>query len=139
MTEPAGAAATPVLNTAPSAFRSDHGKTRLLAAGGVLGALAASSCCILPLVLFGMGAGGAWIGTLSALSPYQPIFIAITVGFLGTGFYLVYRKPAADCAADGACAQPLPRRSVKLVLWAATVLGAAAAAFPYIAPALLGV
>ena len=98
MTEPAGTAATPFSTTAPSAFRSDHGKTRLLAAGGVLAALAASSCCILPLVLFGLGASGAWIGTLAALSPYQPIILAITVGFLGTGFYLVYRKPAADCA-----------------------------------------
>jgi mercuric ion transport protein len=28
---------------------------RLMAAGGLLGALAASSCCILPLVLFSLG------------------------------------------------------------------------------------
>ena len=139
MTEPAATAATSVSNTVSSAFQSDHGKARLLAAGGILGALAASSCCILPLVLFGLGAGGAWIGPLSALSPYQPIFLAVTVGFLGTGFYLVYRKPAVDCADDAACVQPVPRRSVKVALWAATTLAAAAAAFPYIAPTLLGV
>ena len=34
---------------------------KLVAAGGVIGALAASSCCILPLVLFGLGVSGAWI------------------------------------------------------------------------------
>ncbi len=67
--------------------------TRLLATGGVLGALAASSCCIVPLVLFTLGVGGAWIGNLTALAPYQPLFAALTLGFLGAGFYLVYRRP----------------------------------------------
>ena len=33
-----------------------------MAAGGLIGALAASSCCILPLVLFALGVSGAWIG-----------------------------------------------------------------------------
>ena len=55
----------------------------ILAAGGVLGAIAASSCCIVPLALFGLGVGGAWIGNLTALAPYQPIFVAVTLGFLG--------------------------------------------------------
>src|SRR5262249_51569837 len=35
---------------------------RLMAAVGLVGALAASSCCILPLVLFSLGVSGAWIG-----------------------------------------------------------------------------
>jgi mercuric ion transport protein len=34
----------------------------LLAVGGLLGGVAAPSCCILPLVLFGLGVSGAWIG-----------------------------------------------------------------------------
>jgi mercuric ion transport protein len=114
-------------------------RERLFATGGIFGAIAASSCCIVPLVLFSLGASGAWIGTLSALSPYQPIFVAVTVAFLGAGFYLVYRKPIYACAEDRACARPLPRRSVKMALWSATVLVAAAAAFPYVAPRLLGV
>ncbi len=32
---------------------------KLLTAGGVVGALAASSCCIVPLVLFGLGVSDA--------------------------------------------------------------------------------
>src|SRR5262245_33531668 len=72
----------------------DAGRQRLVAAGGILGALAASSCCIIPLVLFSLGIGGAWIGTLTALAPYKPFFVAGTTGVLGYGFYLVYRKPA---------------------------------------------
>ena len=65
---------------------------KLLTAGGVLGALAASSCCILPLVLFGLGVSGAWIGHLTRLAPYQPYFIAGTAGCLGLGYWLRYRR-----------------------------------------------
>jgi len=110
-----------------------------VAAGGLLGAVAASSCCILPVALFSLGMGGAWIGNLTALAPYQPIFVAISLGLLGYGYWLVYRRPKAACADTAACARPMPNRMVKLVLWIATVLVAAAVAFPYAAPYLLGV
>jgi len=110
-----------------------------IAAGGLLGALAASSCCLLPLALFSLGIGGAWIGNLTALTPYQPYFVAATLGCLGAGFYLVYLRPRRACAAGGACARPLPGRVVKTSLWVATVLVAASLAFPYAAPGLLGV
>jgi mercuric ion transport protein len=118
--------------------RSDGRKAELAAAGGVLGAVAAISCCIMPLVFFALGISGAWIGNLTALAPYQPIFIGATLGFLAAGYYLVYRKPRAACAEGEVCARPLPRWGVKLALWAATALVALALAFPYVAPALLG-
>ena len=111
----------------------------LVAAGGILGAIAATSCCIVPLALFSLGITGAWIGTLAALTPYQPIIIPITGGFLGYGYYLVYWKPKNAYAEGSACARPLPNRIVKSALWSATVLVAAAIAFPYVAPGLLGV
>ena len=115
------------------------GKKSWIAAGGVLGAIGASSCCILPLTLFSLGISGAWMGNLTALAPYQPIFVAVTLGFLGYGYWLVYRKSKAACADGAPCAQSLPNRFVKISLWAATFLVGAAMAFPYIAPALLGV
>ena len=40
-------------------------KKSLFASGGLLGALAMSSCCILPLTLFSLGVTGAWIGNLT--------------------------------------------------------------------------
>ena len=115
------------------------GQRAWVAAGGILGAIAASSCCILPLVLFSLGISGAWIGNLTALAPYQPIFVAVTIGFLGYDYWLVYWKPTVACADGVACPQPLPNHIVKYALWAATVLVAAAIAFPYVAPTLLGV
>ncbi len=111
----------------------------LVAAGGVLGALAAASCCLLPLALFGLGATGAWIGALSSLAPYQPIFVVISAGFLIGGFWMVYRKPKAEFVEGAYCARPVSARIVKSALWSAAALVVAAAAFPYVAPQLLGV
>lgn len=109
---------------------------KLTALGGVLGALAASSCCVLPLLLFSVGIGGAWIGNLTALAPYQPVFAAFTLAVLGLGFWRVY-GPRRACAEGGACARPLPNRLVKASLWLATVLIAVALAFPYLASLFL--
>lgn len=116
----------------------DH-RLAWLAVGGALGALASSSCCILPVLLFSLGAGGAWLGNLSALSPYQPIFIVITLGLLGGGFRLVHHRPQRSCGSLQSCVQPAPRTVVKLALWISAFLLAAAVAFPYVAPSLLGV
>jgi len=118
--------------------REEVGRQRLVAVGGILGALAASSCCIVPLLLFSIGIGGAWIGNLTALAPYKPLFVAGTAVLLGYGFYLVYWKPRRACADGAACARPIPNRVVQLALWIATVLVMAAFAFDIIAPLLLG-
>lgn len=117
--------------------RGEVGRQRLIAVGGIFGALAASSCCIVPLLLFSLGIGGAWIGNLTALAPYKPVFVAGTAGLLGYGFYLVYWKPRRACAEGAACARPISNRLVQLGLWIATVLVIAAFAFDYVAPLLL--
>jgi mercuric ion transport protein len=108
----------------------------LMAVGGLLGALAASSCCLLPLVLFGLGVSGAWIGKLTQLAPYQPFFIAATIACLGYGYWLVYRSSKL-CAGGEACARPLSIRLVQLGLIVATVLVIAAIGFDVLAPLLL--
>jgi mercuric ion transport protein len=109
----------------------------LIATGGLLGALAASSCCILPLALFGLGVGGAWIGNFTRLASYQPCFIAATVSLLGCGYWLVYRPSTCACADDEACARPLPNRLVKAGLIAATILVLVALGFDFLAPLFL--
>jgi mercuric ion transport protein len=109
----------------------------LMAAGGLLGALAASSCCILPLALFGLGVSGAWIGNFTRLAPYQPYLIAATLAFLGYGYWLVYRSSTRSCADGAACARPLPNRIVKISLLLATILVVAALGLDFIAPLFL--
>jgi len=110
---------------------------RLMAAGGLVGALAASSCCILPLVLFSLGVSGAWIGNFTRLAPYQPYFIAVTIGCLGYGYWLVYRSTKLACADVDACARPLPNRLVTTGLIVASLLAVAALGFDFLAPLFL--
>ena len=114
------------------------GRTRtLLAFGGILAAFGAASCCVLPFTLFTLGISGAWIGNLTALEPYQPLFAILAFGAIGSGFYLVYRKPKAACADDSYCASPRSTRVAKTGLWTATVLVIVALAFPQLAPLFL--
>lgn len=127
---------TPVTVTTTEGSGGERSRVRLIAAGGILGALAASSCCIVPLVLFSLGISGAWIANFTALAPFKPYFAVGTLALLGYGYHLVYVKPKQACA-DGSCARPLPNRLVKSSLWIATVLVVVALAFDYIAPLLL--
>ncbi len=95
---------------------------RLAATGSVFGALLASTCCIAPLVLLTLGVSGAWIGTLTALEPYKPYFIAVTLSFLALGFWQVYVKPRKACDPESYCASAQSRWIVKTALWLSTVL-----------------
>lgn len=105
----------------------------LLPVASLLAALATSSCCLLPFVLFTLGVSGAWIGNLTALAPYQPVFLAIAMASIGAGFYRVYRRPsAAACAPVSACADPRAGRITKAALWSATALAVTGVAVPWI-------
>jgi len=97
-------------------------RKNMAATGGVIGALLASSCCILPLLLVIMGVGGSWIGSLSELNVYQPYFIVFASLCLGAGFRQVYIKPRQSCEADSYCAKPGSGILIKSVLWGATLL-----------------
>lgn len=112
-------------------------RTIAMAVASVLTALAASSCCVIPLVLFTLGVSGAWIGNLTVLAPYQPFFVLLTLAFLARGFFMVYRKPKAACAPGSYCATPRSDRIANIGLWTATVLIAIALAFPYLSPLLI--
>lgn len=132
---PGTAGVAPAVADQPASTRGEVGRQRLVAVGGILGALAASSCCVVPLILFSLGIGGAWIGNLTALAPYKPLFVAGTASLLCYGFYLVHWKPRWASADDAACAPgSQPRRSAL-----ALDLVAAAFAFDYVAPLLLRV
>jgi len=109
--------------------------------GSVAAALAASACCVGPLVFALLGIGGA--GFLVALEPYRPMFTVVTLGLLGVGYYLTYRTPGAVTAGstetvgdDCGCEMPKTNRAGKRMLWAATGLVAVALMFPYLTPYL---
>ena len=118
----------------PAAESQGEGRKGLLAAGGVLGAILASTCCIVPLLLVTLGISGAWISNLTALEPYKPVFIVITLGFLAAGYWQVYVKPKQACEDGSYCASPASDRVVKSALWIATLLVLLALTITYWAP-----
>lgn len=102
-----------------------------------LGALAMTSCCILPLVLVSFGVGGVWIAQLTALYAYKWYTFAISAAFLSYGFWKAYRPVEAQLCQGGSCAKPLSRTLMRGILWAAAVIVAVAMIFPYLTPYIL--
>ncbi len=121
------------INPSPADGTSPTRRGLAAVAAGVLAAIGASLCCVAPLVLVSLGLGGAWVGRLTALEPYRPVFIGITVGFLVLAFYKLYVAPRR-CAPDEACAVPSTLRNQRIIFWVVTVLVAALLAFPWYAP-----
>lgn len=97
-------------------------KRRIFAAGGVIGAILASTCCVVPLLFVTLGISGAWIGSLTALEPYKPYFAAVALVFIGLGFRQVYFKAKPACVDGSYCAKPQSAVITKAALWLSTVV-----------------
>jgi mercuric ion transport protein len=105
--------------------------------GSLVGALAMTSCCILPLVLVSFGVGGVWIAQLTALYAYKWYTFAFASAFIGYGFWKVHRAEQGECREGATCTRPVNRRIMKASLWLAAVVTTIAMIFPYITPYIL--
>ena len=103
-----------------------------LAAGG-LAAILASTCCLGPLVLITLGFSGAWIGNLTVLEPYRPVFIGAALVALFFAYRRIFR-PATACEPGEVCAIPQVKSAYKVLFWLVAALVVVALAFPYVAP-----
>jgi mercuric ion transport protein len=117
-------------NTPTSSPATEHGGKALLAGG--LAALFASACCLGPLVLIMVGVSGAWISHLTALEPYQPLFMGASLAALFFAARSIWR-PTAVCEPGQVCATPRVNRTYKLLFCVVVLLLATAMAFPLIA------
>ena len=97
-----------------------------LLTGGVFAGLAASLCCVGPLLSLSLGLGSfaasAWF------AQWRPVLLAFTFALLGLAWWLTYRRPKADCA-DGTCAQP-PGKAARISLWLGTLVALGSAVYP---------
>jgi copper chaperone CopZ len=113
-----------MLNGNPSRERAQA----LSLGGAVLAALAASSCCIGPLIVAALGLGGA--GAFAVLAVYRPYILGATALLLTIGFYLSYRKPRVAAPDVCGCEKPKASRAGRVGLWMAAALTATLAAAP---------
>lgn len=95
-----------------------------------LGALAASSCCVLPLALAGLGAGGAAFSALAVLSGLRPLLLGVALLALTAGWVLFFRRRS--------CAPPASSTLMAVRLGGGTALAGLALLWgPYFEPILL--
>ncbi len=96
--------------------------------GGVFAGLAASLCCIGPLVSLSLGLGSfaasAWF------AQWREVFLGVTFALLGLAWYVTYRRSKVECE-DGSCAQP-PGRATRISLWLGTLVALSAAIYPWL-------
>ena len=100
---------------------------------GAFAAVGASVCCVGPLLLLALGIGGTWVGSLTAMEPYRPFFIGLTLLFLGLAFRQLYLVAPA-CTPGTPCADPrtLKRQRLTFRIVAVPLLGLLAV--PWLAP-----
>jgi mercuric ion transport protein len=82
-----------------------------------------------------LGISGVWIGMLTALEPYRPIFAGIAAVFVALAFRELYVVPA-QCAPGGACADTRLQRRQRQIFWIVVAGLTALLAFPWYAPYL---
>jgi len=104
-------------------------KDKAFLGASLIAALAASLCCILPIIFAVAGAG--IVGASAFFAAWRPYLLGLTFLLLGIGFYFAYRKPERACEPGSACAIPSVNRKGRIGLWIATAFVILFAAFPY--------
>lgn len=89
--------------------------------GGIAAAIGAGLCCVGPLLLLTLGIGGAWIGNLTLLEPYRPLFIFAVLALFGWAGWKLYR-PVEACEPGTACAVPQVRKRRQVIFWITALL-----------------
>ena len=92
-------------------------------------------CCVGPLVLLMLGVSGSWIGSLTAMEPFRPYLIVLTLLFLGLAFRKVYLVPQ-QCAPTSTCADPAVSKRQRITFWVVSILLLGLLSVPWFAPLL---
>ena len=106
-------------------------KSKVLLGIGIVTAVAASLCCITPVLALISGIAGA-ASTFSWMEPIRPYLLVVTVVVLGFAWYQQLKPRTAEeieCACEGDDKKPFMQ--TKTFLGIVTVFAALMMAFPY--------
>jgi mercuric ion transport protein len=113
-----------------SAAVGKSGSANVPLTGGFIAGLAASICCIGPLVFVALGLGGAAAGLIEFFTPLREVFIGLALLFLGFAAYRLFYVPKV-CAPGTPCADPRTLRNQRLVFIGVVIVVAVLVAFPW--------
>ncbi|HEY8036838.1 MAG TPA: mercuric ion transporter MerT [Methylobacter sp.] len=111
---------------------SQHSRHFLLIGG--VGAIFASLCCLGPLLLLALGFSGAWLANLTALEPYRPVFILISLIALFFAWKRIFRSQPSCQSGEELCVSTSDRRLQAIIFHGVLVLVLLALIFPYLLP-----
>ena len=107
-------------------------KTQATLAAGVLATIGATACCFAPLLLVTLGFGGAWAARIKGLEAFQPVFVGLTVIFIGLAIYRLFIRPRR-CAPGESCELPGVLRRQRIAFWIVLAAIVFMATFPLFA------
>lgn len=104
-------------------------KDNVALGGATLAAVAASLCCIGPVLFAVLGLGA--FGAAAIFNSARPYLLAVAVLILAFGFYRTYFCRQQACAPGEACAANPNGKANRIMLWLASIAVLAFALAPY--------
>jgi mercuric ion transport protein len=101
-----------------------------------LGAVVASSCCVIPLGLAALGAGASVLGGVELVAAWRAPFLTVSGLAIVGGWGAWWWKRPVACVSESACASPERSRATLGLLLCASTIVLAAGSWGYIDPAL---
>ena len=133
-------------DTAPFAAPAEAKPVSRTLAGGLLaafgavtgiGAVLASSCCVVPLLLSSLGAGAGLFSVLEVLVPWRtPLLVGSALAIAG-GWVVWWRKQPVTCEPNSVCATPGRSRALMAALMVASLIVVTATIWDDLEPLLL--
>ena len=102
-----------------------------------IGAVIASSCCVIPLGLAAIGAGAGVFGGLEAFIAWRVPMLSVSALAIVGGWSAWWIKRPVACGVGTDCASPERSRSTLALLLAASIIVLAAASWSQIDPMLM--
>ncbi|MFV2055295.1 MAG: mercuric transporter MerT family protein [Thiohalomonadales bacterium] len=124
------------IEAAQAGQQSERGLSKGTLLASIITGIAASTCCVGPLVLLTLGISGSWIGNLSAMEPFRPYLMGLTLIFLGLVFRKLYLVSPA-CAVDAPCATPSNLKMQRILFWVVSAFILIVMTFPWYGPYFL--